>query len=334
MINMRMAIEGMGVAGGFGSGIGSLEAAIKKGHIEPSRSLIETGEGQKEIPVFQADLSGLEEFFQERGLRRIDHYSKLAIFAASMALKDAGRFSSDQGNTGVVVATGYGPHGTIFAFLDSFSSPTYFANSVHNAAAAYASIFLKATGPSLTVSQFEMSVSSALLTAWCWLREGWVDRILFGAVDDFSSVLGYCYYRFFGFGDVPIPIMKPLDFGKQSAIPGEAGVFFLLSRDGNRAKHGFITGIANGFTCGRGLSMPEDQPLIIGADGQKDTGVYYAAEVAGKRDVRCYTSLYGSLPTGQALDVAIAALSMKGNEAITCLKIGRAGEVGLIVIQR
>jgi 3-oxoacyl-[acyl-carrier-protein] synthase II len=334
MNKMRMAIEGLGVAGGFGSGIGSLEAVIKKGHIEPSRSAIETGEGQKDIPVFQADLAGLEEFFQERALRRIDHHSKLAIFAASMALKDAGRFSSDQGNTGVVVATGYGPHGTIFAFLDSFSSPTYFANSVHNAAAAYTAIFLKTAGPSLTVSLFEMSVSSALLTAWCWLREGWVDRVLFGAVDDFSPVLGYCYYRFFGFGDVPVPVMEPLDFEKQTAIPGEAGVFFLLSTDENRAKHGFITGIANGFAGGNAFPLPIDQQLIIGADGHKDTGVYYAVEVAGRRDVRCYTSLYGSLPTGQALDVAIAALSMKEKEAFTCLKIGRAGEIGLVVVQR
>ena len=92
---------------------------------------------------------------------------------------------------GVIIASGYGALKTTFAFLDSYldfgyacSSPTHFSNSVHNAAAAHVSMQLQATAPSLTVSQFEMSTASALLTAAQWLAERRVERVLLGAVDE------------------------------------------------------------------------------------------------------------------------------------------------------
>ena len=331
MLKMRMAIEGLGVVGGFGCGLEALQEALDKGRVEPSRAVIETDMGQKEIPVFLAETTRLEEFFQKRKLRRIDHHSKLALLTASMALKDAGRFGEDQSRTGVVVATGYGPLGTTYAFLDAFSSPTHFASSVHNVAAAYAAIFLKATGPSLTVSQFDMSVSSALLTAWCWLRDGCVDRVLFGAVDDYSAVLGYCYHRFFSLGDNPDVPMEPLSFGKQTAIPGEGSAFFVLSRDEAQTKYGCITGVANGVGVADLPAIPQDQPLIIGADGHGETGHHYGA-LTVDRDVTCFSPFYGSLPTGQAFDMAAALLSPDSEtiSSLLCLKISGKGEIGLI----
>ncbi len=336
MTEMRMAIEGMGVVGGFGSDLPALEAALQNGHVTPSQTSIETAQGPKELSVYRADTNGLDEFFQKRELRRIDHYSRMALFTASMALKDAGKWGSDQGATGVVVATGYGPHSTTFSFLDSYikdgdtySSPTQFASSVHNVAAAYLAILLKQTGPSLTVSQFDMSVSSALITAWCWLNEGCIDTVLFGAVDEYSGVLGYCYDRLFGAEN--LTEMQPLDFKKQSAIPGEGSAFFVLSRDESRAKHGIITGASSCFDGNRKLNELNYQPLIIGADGHRETGASYAALISGRNNVACHTALYGSLPVGQAFDMAIAALScVREGRPTRCLKISREGEFGIV----
>jgi 3-oxoacyl-[acyl-carrier-protein] synthase II len=328
---MRMAIEGVGVAGGFGSGIGALDAAMNKGRVATSRATIETGAGQKDIPVYLAETAGLEEFFQRRDLRRIDHHTKLALFAASLALKDAGRLGDSRDNTAVVVATGYGPHGTTFAFLDSFSSPTQFASSVHNAAAAYAAIFLKATGPSLTVSQFDMSVSSALLTAWCWLKEGCVDTVLFGAVDDYSSVLGYCYHRFFGLGDTPGLVMEPLQFDSQTAIPGEGSAFFVLSLEERRARYGFVSKVESGGALRTDLAGG-DQSLIIGADGHRESGRHYVR--LASRAQHCYTHLYGSMPTGQALDMAVASLLLARETGLTCLRLSPEGAYGAISLCR
>ncbi len=157
----------------------------------------------------------------------------------------------DHQNLAVVIATGYGASQTTFSFLDTAfddgdacASPTLFSNSVHNAAAAHVSILLNARGPNLTVSQFEMSVPSAMLTACQWLEDKIVDAVLFGGVDEYCSVLGYCWQRFFGAGS---PVQhEAIGMEYQSAITGEGSAFFLLTRDeGDKPKYGFITRYSN-----------------------------------------------------------------------------------------
>ncbi len=361
MTDMRMAIEGIGVVSANGCGIDALAAAIGAGTRPPlSTAEVITREGTRLLPVYRASTEGIEEFFAKRELRRIDHYAKMALLAASLALKDAGKPGGERGTTGIIVATGYGPHRTTFGFLDSFiregnafASPTQFASSVHNAAAAYAAILLGERGPSLTVSQFEMSVPSGLLTAWCWLAEERVDRVLFGAVDEYSDVLGYCWERYFGTGGAVRVEMRPLDFERQSAIPGEGSAFLVLSRNGIRARYGWIKGVDMGFADRGELGLPGDEPLFLGADGHIGTGKLYAPYVAGRENFFCHAPAYGSLPVGPAFDIAIAAheiglfrpsspdpdianVGTSGGlllqKTIRCLKLGRQGAFGLVTL--
>jgi 3-oxoacyl-[acyl-carrier-protein] synthase II len=354
MTDMRMVIKGIGVVGAFGSGIDALATAIVDG-IRPPLSTAEviTKEGTGRLSVYRARTEGLEEFFAKRELRRIDHYAKMALLAASLALKDAKVSGQRQGTTGIIVATGYGPHRTTFGFLDTFvkegnnfASPTLFASSVHNAAAAYAAILFGERGPSLTVSQLEMSVSSALLTAWCWLAEGRVDSVLFGAVDEYSDVLGYCWKRYFGVQETSQAEMRPLDFERQSAIPGEGSVFFLLRRNENQGRYGCIRGVDMGFAdCGR-IDLPETDLLFLGADGMRETGRLYPPHLSGKNNFLCHAPTYGSLPIGPAFDIAIAAHEIGDGayletnaealpeKTIGCLKIGRQGEFSLVMLAR
>lgn len=340
MNDSPMAIEGIGVLGGFGSGAEDLQLALSKGYTVPSPVPVETDDGPRELCLYRADTARLDEFFQKRELRRIDHYSRMALLAASMALEDANHPGAEGLSTGIIVATGYGPHRTTFSFLhsfiregDAFSSPTQFASSVHNAAAAYLAILLKKRGPSLTVSQFEMSVVSALMTASCWLKEGRVDRVLFGAVDEYSDVLGYCWHRIFREKAVPAR-MCPLDFASQTAIPGEGSVFLVLSltEDRDQAKHGFVAPLLSGYASGHTMLAPSDQPVIVGADGREDTGMFYADMIKSTANVGCFTPLYGSMPVGQAFDVAIAAFQQNAGGTTFCIKCSSLGEVGVISV--
>lgn len=337
----RIAIDGIGVVGGFGSGVEQLEAALHNANPVPSRVVVQTDSGTDELSLYRADTSRLEEFFQKRELRRIDHYARMALLAASMALKDAGPGPAESLSTGVIVATGYGPHRTTFSFLDSFinagdsySSPTQFASSVHNAAAAYLSILLRQKGPSLTVSQFDMSVTSALLTAACWLKEGRVDRILFGVVDEYSDVLGYSWYRLFGKEAAP-EAMRPLDFESQTAIPGEGSCFFTLSpaKDSAKAKYAYMDQIFSGFPSSVEEVLPSGAYAIVASDGRRDTGRFYAEIVRKLTDVSCFSPLYGSMPVGQAYDIAIAAIR-KDEKPIFCVKCSNTGELGLVSVRR
>ncbi len=343
---MRIAIEGLGLVGGFGFGADALRNALKGNLPSPGTLRFPYGDDSIEAPAFMADTAPLDQFVTKRSLRRIDHFSRMALLGAYGALDDAGRLDSDPARLAVVVGSGYGASATTFAFLDSFiqdgdscSSPTHFSNSVHNAAAAHISISLKATGPSLSVSQFEMSVPSALLCALQMLRENRADRVLLGGVDEACAVLGYCRQRFFGAPQGPF---DPLDFGRQSAVAGEGAAFLLLSREGQgEARYGYLNDVQMGRIDQGGLRLPEKSALVLGADGHQGCGrLYQSLPIQGRAHV-CHAQAYGSLPVGPAFDLAAAALSLKddrlypgteslGDRSLCCLKLAEDGNFGLV----
>ncbi|WP_169732643.1 beta-ketoacyl synthase N-terminal-like domain-containing protein [Desulfonatronum lacustre] len=376
-----LAVSGIGVVGGFGVGLGELRLAV-----EGKRSPVvggpefQGGQGMESVPAFQADLTALDEFVPKRSLRRVDRLSRLALLGASLALRDAGlsgpgSLDSQNERTGVIVATGYGAAATTFAFLDSVihdgdacASPTHFSNSVHNAAAAHISILLKITGPCLTVSQFELSTVSALLTAGQWLAEGRVDRVLFGAVDEHCPVRGYCWSRFFGPQAAGQPVM-PLELDRQTAVLGEGAAFFVLERSepGRSGAYGHVVNVGMGREDHQnfdgffdGSPSKPDSPgtlLLLGADGHKATGFRYrhVLEAAGRNPlaIAACAPAYGSLPIGQAFDLAVAGMAIREGclsfadhmrhdnrysgalrevSRVACLKYGSGGEYGTIVL--
>jgi len=353
---MQMAIQGIGLTGGFGSGVESLHAALQSGEIVTQQGQVEHKGKIDTFPAYLASLDGLEEFIPKRALRRIDHCSRMTLLTACLALKDAGMFEAERTRMGVIIASGYGPLKTTFDFLDSYldfgyacSSPTHFSNSVHNAAAAHVSMQLKTTAPSLTVTQFEMSVPSALLTAQQWLAEGRVDQVLFGAVDEQCDVLRYCRQQFFADGE--LGPLQPFAFNKQSAVAGEGAVFFVLTRD-ETAAYSHIDEVKLGNHAVCPVSLAQDELLILGADGHKECGRWYEEAAAGN-ETAAYTPFYGSFPAAAGFDLAVAALSLRNNRLYTspestgptkltlaeprdlngtplaCLKFGLAGEYGL-----
>ncbi|MDO3379829.1 beta-ketoacyl synthase N-terminal-like domain-containing protein [Geoalkalibacter halelectricus] len=308
---IRLAIQGVGVLGGFGCGLGDLEKRLMEG-VPAFGSLIVPVEGQElNMAAYTADSAPLERFVNKRATRRIDHFSRMALLGACLALEDAGELESSMERVGVVIASGYGPTRTTFSFLDSVfdggdacASPTNFSNSVHNAAAAHVAIQLKAGGPSLTVSQFEMSVCSALMTTQLWLAEGRVDKVLFGAVDELCSVLGYCWGRFFPGGE---SMIDPFSLDRQTAIPGEGAAFFLLTRD-EQARYGHVSQIRQ-----ESIQAPlsSGETYLLNLDGHAGCSTGYRQVLPGSASVAVYTPYYGSLPVGQAFDLAVAAMALR-----------------------
>jgi 3-oxoacyl-[acyl-carrier-protein] synthase II len=364
---MNLTIRGAGVLGGFGCGLEDLRIALMDQECRARNIPINTPQGPLEVPTFLAETSQLDRYVSKKALRRVDHYSKMALLGAYLALEDAGQLEADRQSMGIVIATGYGASRTTFTFLDSYlfdgdqlSSPIHFSNSVHNAAGATISMLLGITGPALTVSQFEMSVPSALLTAGIWLEEGRVDSVLFGAVDEYCDLLGYCRYRYFGDPGRDGKGMNPLSFDLQTALAGEGAAFFLLNRaeEGNESSYGFIRGVEMGRYLQGPLAVSEETLLFIGADGHKICGSNYNRYLPKKNAIACYTPLYGSFPSSPAFDLAIGALSIKNKkvfpsphplgenpelqiihkeadfrwEKICCLKIGGEGEWGAITL--
>jgi len=313
----RITVQGIGVVGAFGAGIGALRQALELGSSPRTPLSVPTGAGPVELSVFQADTSPLKELLSSKVLRRMDHFTKLGLLASRLALADAGLADTGHEGLGVIIASGYGATATTYALLDSIiadgdacSSPTHFAGSLHNACPANIAIVLGATGPSLTVSQFDLSVPSALLTARQWLLDGRVERVLFGAVDELSDLIGYHWLRTRG---LPRPEpMTPLCTKTESAVPGEGAAFLVLSRVAE-ARPGYCT--LESVLTGRGQPcLPSAATLLmLNADGRQELGSRYAA--AGSR-IACSTPLYGSMPASPAFDLAVAALLLKEGRVV------------------
>jgi len=351
---MRLAIQGIGICGGFGNGVAALRAALAAGTVSPQTYTLERVRSTRTFPAYLVDTEGLEAFIPKRALRRIDQYGKLTLLGACLALQDAGILAESRERLGVIIASGYGALKTTFAFLDSYldfgyacSSPTHFSNSVHNAAAAHVSMQLQATAPSLTVSQFEMSTASALLTASQWLSEGRVDRVLLGGVDEHCAVLSYCRERFFAAGEQGP--LAPYAFDRQSAVVGEGGAFFVLARDGEAARYGHVDGVTLGNAALRPPQLP-NLPLVLGADGHRECSAWYPRCLEGSEITAAYAPLYGSFPAAAAFDLATAALmlaegrlyptpEMEGEprhleEGLATLKFGPGGDYALVRLSR
>ncbi len=353
---MAVNIQGIGAVGGFGCGVEALRNALRQGSVPPRQVTLEhPGEAGEEFPAYLAATGELERFIPKRELRRIDHFSKMTLLGACLALEDAALLDGDRSRIGVVVASGYGPLKTTFSFLDSYldfgyscSSPTHFSNSVHNAAAAHVAMQLKLTAPNLTVTQFDMSVPSALMTALQWLAEDRVDQVLFGAVDEYCAVLRYCRRQFFGAGEQGP--LAPLELARQTAVVGEGAAFFVLARPESAAAYGRIDGVCLGNHQRRPVRLPETDGLIVGADGHHRCGVWYQQVITGRQVAAC-APVYGSFPAAAAFDLAVAALALRdGNltvdeppggdgqavdvSRLACLKFAAGGEYGLIRLSR
>ena len=113
---MKVLIKGIGVVGGFGCGIQCLEEAVinqKPAISELSRERFGSDETALVLPKLVADTALLSRFVPPKALRRVDHYSRMAIIAANLALQDAkqdaGRDEGLPEPMGVIVATGMGP---------------------------------------------------------------------------------------------------------------------------------------------------------------------------------------------------------------------------------
>ncbi|MDR0339859.1 MAG: beta-ketoacyl synthase chain length factor [Desulfovibrio sp.] len=337
---MSIRVDGYACLGSFGRDAPSLLASLR-------------GNGPSGFTP-ATDLSGLAEFFPPRNLRQCDHFSRLALLGASLALRNAGLAprDGDAGTVwGVVLASGYGPARPTFDFLDSIlehgegmASPLAFSLSVHNIPAAILARNLGIIGPCATVCQYESAVASGLLLAGTWLAEGRADRVLFGGVDEHTPVLDAITARLAQerADNKARPCRRRLPLG-------EGAAFFVLSRaDGKdkgspaprieavslSASPGQPDGLAPDGLAPGGLApggLAPDGELLF-ASGIVPDGLKRAAKaIDGGR-------VYGNLPVAQALDCAVALAMLEnagGPEAATpprrarCLNFARGvrGEV-------
>ena len=282
--------------------VSSLEAAPEANAYAPA----------PEMELSPPDTKGVTNFVPRAKLRRVDHYSRMAMLAVGKTLETVDESVFSKQDMGVIVASGYGALGSSFAFLDSYldkgdklAAPTHFSNSVHNAAAAHMAIGYGLRGPSLTVTQFDLSFFSALVSAQAWLSVGKCDAVLVGGVDALCEVMGYFISR----------------FSRDRSLPayafGEGAVVFLVTRagDGPEPRLGYFDDIA----LGRDLPAPRGETIY-------SPPPLYPWEREGDEDFEAgRRRQWGFSPVDSTLD---AATALAEGRDITCVKKGRLGMAG------
>lgn len=292
---LKASLHGIGPVCAAGAGMKALSDALKSNGT-PSR--------------YEAPIDELDRLVPKRALRRVDVYSRRALLAAMLASEDAGITFDDPSRVGIVLGSGYGPQNTTFQFHDSViddgeigASPTAFSHSVHNAATAHISKHLKITGPTLTLTQLIAPHVAALQTALLWLDEGRCDWVLVGLADEFSTTAAYALERFSD--SLRTGKIDPLNFGACSYIPGEGAVFFLLGKRGNKGKYGTLEAplLLDEATTS------ENDLTVVAAHGDTREADAYRRHLPADANVIAPAPIYGSLPTGPALALAVAAAS-------------------------
>jgi len=231
-------------------------------------------------------------------LRRADRFTRMAVIAASDAWSTAK--ASLEGvpleRIGLIVASGFGPHGRGFKFLDgildhgdSAALPTDFSHSVHGAPAAYITEILGLRGPSLSTTDFLSGFEQAVLLAQAWLDQQQCDRVLVGVVEELGEVLLHCAGRMLNHD--------------QRISPGEGAVFWMLGRSDTPG----IATLAVAPPAAVDLRIV-DQPVIGPASPTIDPGHAGATTT--------FSPYFGHSPSSAAFQLLGGLLSMQAGRLL------------------
>lgn len=246
----------------------------------------------------------------------------MAMLAAGKALGGEDREALVPERTGIIVASGFGAAATTFAFLDSYMDkgdalafPIHFSNSVHNAAAAHISITYNIQGPNLTVSQFDLSFISALITAQTWLEAGKADSVMVVSSDEYCRVVGYC-------------IEQLGKNGSAYAFSEGAACFLLKKSEPENTSFGWFEMPVMGDYRKDDITIPQGADLIISPSSLECRTDDFMEQLSRKNPQSNYLRHHCFSPTDQALDAAI----FSGEQGAACLiKLGQDTRFGQVM---
>lgn len=238
-------------------------------------------------------------------LRRVPRSARLALEAASLALRDAwlpARFDDAAApRAGVFTGSAHGSVEASFGFMDSvidfgpkLSSPTAFSLSVNNVFTGMLSLYLNTRGPGYTSCQFGASFAGALAAATGSLLAEGCDVALVGAVEESAPLLEEVYRLGL---DERMPGGEPSGSAGWEHPATECAAFFVL-------------GLEKG-PVGIELDIPAWAP---GQESGIDLlfsiipGGFLAERASRVLDCR---ALYGNGPAMQAMDMVLACSALR-----------------------
>jgi 3-oxoacyl-[acyl-carrier-protein] synthase II len=227
-----VAITGIGVVSAFGVGTERFWNGLLSGH----SPLVADESGVPTGAVEGLDVGGV---VRTPAGRRIDHASLLALTAARLALADAriAETALDPTRTGLGLGSSLGNLRETAPFMDRVfdrgaGNPLVFPNMVMNAPLSYLSIELGITGPSVMVTEGEVSGEAAIAWGARFVADGGADVCLVGATDELADVMVPVLGKA---GGLTRGTARPLDRASDGRALGEGSAVLVLEA-GARAR--------------------------------------------------------------------------------------------------
>lgn len=216
---------------------------------------------------------------ESRESRRMDDFTRYAIFAGMQAYEDAKLEESkvDSDRLGVILGVGFCGIDTLESeFKHLFDRgpkgvhPLLVPKMIGNIAGAHIAIRIKANGPSYTVVSACASANDAIGESFRWIKDGMVDVVLSGGTEAPVSPLslaGFCALQAVTsrYNDSPKVASRPFDKDRSGFVLGEgAGILVLEEYEHAIARGAKIYAeiIGYGATCDANhLTAPHPEGL-------------------------------------------------------------------------
>jgi hypothetical protein len=119
--------------------------------------------------------------------------------------------------------------------------------------------------------------------------------------------------------------IKPFDFSDSPvSVPGEGSVFIMLSKE----KGGNNYGKVDETSFSQKITGHPDF-FVIDADGMNGDETGYKELIGYDAELKGYSPVFGSMPTGSAFNFAAASLMLKNQIAYDCTFRDNSSEVSL-----
>ena len=313
-------ISGLGQFSAMGAGIAKLtEVLISGTSPAPTLLSIATVDGEKFVQTLTTPPVTLPATIPDGVARRMSRLSKMCFVAVAEALEDS--FAGAHYNCeriGLVVGTAYGALDLANEFMERIrleglvgASPSLFASSVQNSIASHLSITFNLQGPASTVMTMEHTTTGSLLIAYDWLQQDIVDHVVVVIGDEISE-----YHRYFMANSKSDGSLN-FNSDECTALVGEGAVSFIISNENSLKKYAKISKIESTASAGEKKSR-----TFIASMGQHEEFSRYKNFINSDMKIESHLKYYGSMLTGSAFELAIAALKTSEDKIdTTCLQL-------------
>lgn len=267
-------------------------------------------------------------------IRRMSHAVKMGIAAAKLSLEQAGIEKPDA----VITGTAYGCLDDTGVFLtklvnqqEEMLTPTAFIQSTHNTVAGQIALLLSCHGYNNTFVHKGFSFESALNDSMMILREGHLQTILAGAMDELTDHSFNILSRFNLYKKEPVTPEALLHSQSRGTIAGEGATCFVLgTQQGNsRVKLMGLSTIYRpdspaelatdvmAFLAAHNCAPEHVDLLITGRNGDANGDAWYAQieqQLFNNKSIACFKHLSGEYPTVAAFGMWMGARSIAGEQ--------------------